>query len=114
MIGIVLGYVAASLMQHGEQRTKTAQTGEIHNMLQLESMFECFGYKAIGCEVWLHYSCSISLYLLWGKTNTAQDICFSFDYQEVILFRVWNASYFNICLKKGKGFNKTVSFSMRS
>lgn len=112
MVGIVLRYVTASLMQHGEQRTKAAQTGEIHNMLQLESVFQCFGYKAIGCEIWLHYSSSISLYLLGGEISTTQNIWLAFDNQEVILFKVGNASYFNILLKKG--FNKKVSFSMRS
>lgn len=80
MIGIVLGYVAASLMQHGEQRTKTAQAGEIHNMLQFESMFKRFSYQPIRCEIWLHYGCSISLNLL-GETNTAQSTCFSSGYQ---------------------------------
>lgn len=95
MIGIVLGYIAASLMQHGEQRTKTAQAGEIHNMLQLESMFKCFSYQAIRCEIWLHYCCSISLNLL-GETNTAESTCFSFDYQAAGNNIVLDPSEFNI------------------
>lgn len=83
MIGIVLGYIAASLMQHGEQRAKTAQAGEIHDMLQLESMLKCFSHQAVRGEIWLHYCCSISLDLL-GETNTD----FFTRQQEVILFKV--------------------------
>lgn len=80
MVGVVLGHIAASLVQHGEQRAEAAQAGEVHNVLQLESVFKCLGYQAVGCEIRLHYCCSISLNLL-GETNTAQSICFSFDYQ---------------------------------
>lgn len=80
MVRIVLGHVAASLVQHGEQGAEAAQAREVHDVLQLESVLKCLGHQAVGCEIWLHYCCSISLNLL-GETNTALSICFSFDYQ---------------------------------
>lgn len=80
MVGVVLGHVAASLVQHGEQRAQAAQAGEVHNVLQLESVLKCLGYQPVGCEIRLHYCCSISLNLL-GETNTALSICFSCDCQ---------------------------------
>lgn len=80
VVGVVLSHVAASLVQHGEQRAKAAQAGEVHDVLQLESVLERLGYQAVGGEIRLHYCCSISLNLL-GETNTALSICFSFGYQ---------------------------------
>lgn len=80
MVGVVLGHVAAGLVQHGEQRAKAAQAGEVHDVLQLESVLKGLGHQAVGCEIRLHYCCSISLNLL-GETNTAQSTCISFGYQ---------------------------------
>lgn len=73
MVGIVLGHVAAGLVQHGEQGAEAAQAGQVHDVLQLEGVLQCLGHQAVGCEIWLHDCCSISLNLL-GETNTALSI----------------------------------------
>lgn len=64
MVGVVLCYVAASLVQHGEEGAKAAQAREIHDVLQLESMFERLCHQPVRREVGLHDGGRISLDLL--------------------------------------------------
>lgn len=80
VVGVVLGHVAAGLVQHGEQGAQAAQARQVHDVLQFEGVLKCLGHQAVGCEIWLHYCCSISLNLL-GEINTALSVCFSLDYQ---------------------------------
>lgn len=63
MVGVILSHVAAGLVQHGEEGAQAAQACQVHDVFQLEGMLQGLGDQAIGCEVWLHNCCCISLNL---------------------------------------------------
>lgn len=66
VVGVVLGHVPAGLVQHGEERAQAAETGQVHDVLQLEGVLQGLGDQAVGREVRLHDCCCIPLDLQEG------------------------------------------------
>lgn len=54
VVGVVLGHVAAGLVQHGEERAQAAEAGQVHDVLQLEGVLQGLGDQTVGREVRLH------------------------------------------------------------
>lgn len=54
VVGVVLRHIPTGLVQHGEERAQAAEAGQVHDVLQLEGVFQGLDDQAIGGEIRLH------------------------------------------------------------
>lgn len=61
MVVVVLGHVAAGLVQHGAERAQASHAREVHDVLQLAGVLQGLDDQPCGCEVGLQDGSGVSL-----------------------------------------------------
>ena len=112
MVVVVRDHISHILVQHREQGTKSSQTSEIHNMVQICCIVQTLGDESIGSKIWLQnhdyialhsQSCRYLLFVLpsWRYKKYLTITYYHFksvvqDLQEHLVIRLDT----NICINK--------------